>query len=83
MTGAFVSINTTPQTMSKYIVSNPHILGGTPVISGTRIPASRILYLFRDGYTVENIHSDYPQLSIETINCVIEEIVENLNASRA
>lgn len=69
--------------MSKYIISNSKILGGVPVVSGTRIPASRILYLFRDGYTVEAIHEDYPQLSIKLIHNVIEEIIDNLEAYRA
>jgi uncharacterized protein (DUF433 family) len=69
--------------MSKYITTNSAILGGAPVIAGTRIPASRILYLFKDGYTVEAIHEDYPQLSITLINNVIEEIIENLKAAQA
>lgn len=69
--------------MSKYIVSNPNILGGVPIIAGTRIPAKRILYLFRDGYTIEAIHEEYPQLSVEMIDKVIDEIIQNLDACRA
>ncbi|KKW09753.1 MAG: hypothetical protein UY49_C0039G0009 [Microgenomates group bacterium GW2011_GWC1_49_7] len=69
--------------MSKYIVSNPNILGGVPIIAGTRIPAKQILYLFRDGYTIEAIHEEYPQLSVEIIDKVIDEIVQNLDANRA
>ena len=69
--------------MHKYIISDPNILGGTPIVAGTRIPAKRILYLFRDGYTIEAIHEDYPQLSVEVINKVIDEIVQNLEACRA
>ena len=69
--------------MSKYIISDPKILGGTPIIAGTRIPAKRILYLFRDGYTIEAIHEDYPQLSKGIINKVIEVIVDNLEVCRA
>lgn len=66
--------------MSKYITSNPTILGGVPVITGTRIPVSRIIYLFKDGYTIEAIHEDYPHVSISKLNGVIEEIVQNLDA---
>ncbi|HCM82767.1 MAG: hypothetical protein UV63_C0063G0008 [Microgenomates group bacterium GW2011_GWC1_43_11] len=69
--------------MKKYIISDPNILGGTPIIAGTRIPAKRILYLFRDGYTIEAIHEDYPQLSVEVIDKVIDEIIQNLEACRA
>ena len=69
--------------MSKYIVSNPNILGGVPTIAGTRIPAKQMLYLFRDGYTIEAIHDEYPQLSIQVINRVIDEIIQNLDAHKA
>lgn len=69
--------------MSKYIVSNPNILGGVPIIVGTRIPAKRILYLFRDGYTIDAIHEEYPQLSVQIINKVIDEIIQNIDAYRA
>ncbi len=69
--------------MSKYIVSNEKILGGSPVIVGTRIPAERILYLFRDGYTIEAIHDEYPQLNPELIYKVIDEIAQNLKTNQA
>ena len=38
--------------MRKYIISDPDILGGTPVIKGTRVPIGRILFLLKDGYTL-------------------------------
>ena len=69
--------------MSKYIVSDKQILGGTPVITGTRIPAELVLYLFRDGYTIEAIHEEYPQLNEELIYKVIDEIAQNIKANQA
>ena len=39
--------------VKSYISFNPKIFGGKPVITGTRIPVSRILFLLRDGYTIE------------------------------
>ena len=59
-----------------YISSNPNILGGMPVIKGTRIPISRILYLLSQGYTVSDIKKDYPQLSRQTISRVIATIAQ-------
>jgi len=53
------------------ISSNPSILGGTPVVAGTRIPLARIFYLLSQGYTTKNIQKEYPQLSIKTIKEVI------------
>ena len=53
------------------IISNPNILGGAPVISGTRIPISRIFYLLGLGYTVLDIQKEYPQLSTKKIRQII------------
>ncbi len=66
--------------MSRYITSNPSILSGTPVIAGTRIPVSRIIFLLKDGYTLEAIHQEYPHLSLNILNTVIEEVAQNYGA---
>lgn len=71
--------------MKNYIMSDPKILGGKPVIAGTRIPVSRILFLLKDGYTVEAIHDDFPYVDIKSLEGVIDEaakmIDQNQNAS--
>ena len=53
------------------ISSNPTILGGTPVVAGTRIPLARILYLLSQGYNIKDIQREYPQLSIKKIKEVV------------
>jgi len=58
------------------IISNPNILGGSPVIYGTRIPVSRILYLLSLGNTVSGIQKEYPQLSLKQIKEVIAAIAK-------
>lgn len=65
--------------MKKYITSDPQILGGAPVIKGTRIPASRILFLLKDGYTVELIHEQYPHVDTKTISGAIDEMAVIIN----
>lgn len=65
--------------MKGYIVSDPKILAGTPVIKGTRIPISRILYLLKQGYTLENISEDYPHVDPKTISKAIDEAIEDLD----
>jgi uncharacterized protein (DUF433 family) len=67
--------------MSQYITSTPGIMSGDPVIAGTRIPISRIIYLLSQGYTVKALHKDYPWVSIKTFKEVIDEIVEIVNHS--
>ena len=68
--------------MKSYIVSDPKILGGTPVIRGTRIPVSRIIFLLKEGYTVEAIHQDYPHIHTNVIKTVIDEVANMIDSSR-
>ncbi len=63
--------------MSKNITCDANILGGTPVISGTRIPISRIIYLLKVGYPVDAIQQEYPQVSIEKLNDVLDEVAQS------
>ena len=49
------------------IVANPRILGGKPIIEGTRISVEFILELLASGVKEEEILEDYPHLSKEDI----------------
>jgi len=69
--------------MKSYIVKNPDILDGTSVVLGTRIPISRILFLFKQGYTIDEISLEYPQLSEKIVASVIEEIAEMYGSKTA
>ena len=46
----------------EYIVRNPKILGGKPIINGTRISVEFILELIRSGGSVKDIVALYPHL---------------------
>lgn len=50
--------------MPTIIQSNPKILGGQPVIRGTRIPVSRLLALIGMDYSLTNIKKELPDLKI-------------------
>jgi uncharacterized protein (DUF433 family) len=67
--------------MSKYITSTPTIMGGYPVLAGTRIPVSRIIYLLKEGYPLEAIHDQYSWVAIKTLEGAIDEIIELVNKS--
>ncbi|MGD8744199.1 MAG: DUF433 domain-containing protein [Candidatus Woesebacteria bacterium] len=45
------------------VVTDPKILGGTPIIKGTRIPASLVFELFRRGYSTQILREEYPSLT--------------------
>ncbi len=49
--------------MPEVIQVNPKILGGQPVIKGTRIPVARVVALYIQGYTLSDIKKELPDLS--------------------
>ncbi|MDH4216985.1 MAG: DUF433 domain-containing protein [Gallionella sp.] len=54
-----------------YIVSNPEICGGEPVIAGTRVTLRTVLASLADGMSVEEILADFPSLSRESVKAVL------------
>ena len=57
----------------KYISSTPQILSGMPVITGTSVPVARILSLLKEGYLLEEIHSQFDHISLATLQGALEE----------
>lgn len=53
--------------MTAIIEVDPDILGGKPVIRGTRIPIDLVLELVELGYPLDSIVEEYPQLSKDII----------------
>jgi uncharacterized protein (DUF433 family) len=54
------------------IETNSKILGGKPVIKGTRIPVYIILLMLRDGSSFDDIIKEYPKLSPEDIKASLD-----------
>jgi len=50
--------------MPAIIEKNPKILGGQPVIKGTRIPIARVAALYIQGYKIKDFKKDYPCLDL-------------------
>lgn len=55
----------------KYIVTNPKVLVGKPVIRGTRIPVDLLLKKLAEDVTVEEILKDYPRLTKKHLKGVL------------
>ena len=53
------------------IVANPGILGGKPIVEGTRISVEQILGLLASGMSHAEIIADYPDLTEESIRAVL------------
>ena len=49
----------------RYITSDVDILGGTPVIAGTRLTVYAVLRRLQDGDVVDDLAEDYPEVSRE------------------
>ena len=62
--------------LKKYINIDPKILGGTPVVAGTRIPIERIYELIKQGYSTESLVKEYPQVETKKIHYLIAYLVE-------
>lgn len=58
--------------MSWEICVDPEILGGKPVIKGTRIPVELIFELAGIGYSIEQIIGEYPYLTPDAVKGILE-----------
>ena len=65
--------------MKNYIVSNPKIMGGALVIAGTRISMARILYLLKEGCTIDQVHDQYNWISKEALKGAIAQLAAKLD----
>jgi uncharacterized protein (DUF433 family) len=69
--------------MGERIEVNPKILGGKPIIKGTRTPVYLILELLSAGYDFKRIIKAYPTLTEEDIKAAVDyavQIVKNEEA---
>jgi len=53
--------------MTAIIEVDPEILGGKPVIKGTRVPVDLVLELVELGYSIDRIIEEYPHLSKDVV----------------
>jgi len=65
----------------KYISSTPNIMGGAPVIAGTRIPIEVILYYLKDGYTLDELQEMYNWVDRQTLEGAIDEVISYIGTT--
>jgi uncharacterized protein (DUF433 family) len=58
------------------IVRDPHILGGTPVFSRTRVPFQTLLDYLEGGQTLDEFVEDFPTVKRETAIRALEHTKE-------
>jgi len=64
------------------IAVDPKVLAGKPVIKGTRIAVEFILELLANGWTIEDILKNYPQLKREDVLAALKYATEVLKEER-
>lgn len=65
-----------PQALKKFITIDDDILGGTPVIAGTRIPIVRLSELVKQGYSANDLTEAYPHVAAKKIQFLIAYLME-------
>jgi len=61
--------------------SDPDILGGTPVFTGTRVPIDTLLVYLRKGKRIDDFRDDFPTVSREQAEALLELAERELLAS--
>ncbi len=63
----------------EHIRSDPEILGGKPVVRGTRLAVHFLLGLLAEGWSAEEILDNYPQLTPDALRAVFAYASEALH----
>ena len=63
------------------VVSDPEILGGTPVFAGTRVPLDALWNNLADGATLDEFLEWFPTVSREQAVAVLKFAYRNLAAA--
>ncbi len=61
----------TEEELLERIVVNPKIMGGKPIVKGTRITVEQVLKMLAQGLTTQEILKDYPHLSKDDVAAVL------------
>jgi uncharacterized protein (DUF433 family) len=65
----------------RLVISDPEILGGTPVFAGTRVPVDTLLAHLKAGDSIDTFLADFPSVSraqvIEFLDVAAELMLEN------
>jgi len=72
--------NTQPtETPTRYVVRDPQILSGEPIVGGTSIPVRTIVEMWRMNMTVEEIGAGFPDLSLAQIFGALSFFQDNVD----
>jgi len=53
-------------------------MSGAPVVTGTRVPVARIVYLLKDGFTIEQISKQFPHVGLKKMRGAMNELAQKV-----
>ena len=66
---------------TRLIVSDPEILGGTPVFAGTRVPVKNLTDCLEAGSSIDDFLDDFPSVHRSQVIDFLEEARAQLTAN--
>ncbi|MFG6094477.1 DUF433 domain-containing protein [Leptolyngbyaceae cyanobacterium CCMR0082] len=67
----------TTAAVSRYVTRNPDILGGEPIIMGTRVSVRALVGQWRLGTPAEEIPTQFPQLTLAQVFDALSFYLDN------
>ncbi len=58
---------------TKLVSSSPDIMGGTPVLAGTRVPVQTLVDYLEGGYSIDDFLKGYPSVKRRQVIAFLEE----------
>ena len=55
------------------VISDPEVLGGTPVFVGTRVPVQTLVDYLEGGYSIDGFLDNFPSVRREQVNAFLEQ----------
>ncbi len=68
---------------SNLVSSSPEILSGTPVFTGTRVPAQSLIDYLEAGETIDDFLEGFPTVTREQVIAFLEEAKNRMIAASA
>ncbi|SPE52161.1 conserved hypothetical protein [Verrucomicrobia bacterium] len=72
--------NVSATNLSEVFVTDPEIMGGTPVFTGTRVPVQNLIDYLEGGETIDEFRAGFPTVKREQVIAFIEAAAEKLLA---
>ena len=63
---------------SSVVRCDPHIVGGTPVFVGTRVPVQALIDYIEGGHSLTEFLDDFPTVSREVVVAALEQAKAHL-----